>query len=144
MHDPTRVRPVGGRPLVCAAVVLLLAGTACASPGSSRVEGLGAGADAAEAAEAPSRLHVHNRNWADMRIYAVREAERYRLLSVTSMRTDSTALPRSLLAGSGFRLVADPVGADAPYYSATIYPRRGETILWRLENHLEQSSLWVY
>lgn len=79
-----------------------------------------------------------------MRIYAVREAERYRLLSVTSMRTDSVVLPRSLLVGSGFRLVADPVGADEPYYSATIYPGRDQTIMWRLENHLEQSSLWVY
>ena len=79
-----------------------------------------------------------------MRIYAVREAERYRLMSVTTMRTDSVALPQSLLAGSGFRLVADPVGAEAPYYSATIYPGRGQTIWWCLENHLEQSSLWVY
>ena len=122
----------------------MLATAACASFGSSPSEGPEDAAGLASTAEEPSRLLVHNRNWADMRIYAVREAERYRLLSVTSMRTDSVALPRSLLAGSGFRLVADPVGSEAPHYSATIYPGRGQTIWWRLENHLKQSSLWIY
>ena len=78
-----------------------------------------------------------------MRVYALRGAERISLLSVTSMRTDSVALPRTLLTGGGFRLLADPVG-DRPYRSGTIYMRPGQTVWWRLENALSQSSLWVH
>ena len=89
-------------------------------------------------------IHVTNRNWMDMMIYAVRGSERYRLLSVTSMRTDSASIPRSLFTGSGFRLMADPVGAIRPYYSSTIYLRRGQTVWWTLEDPLSYSSLWVY
>ncbi len=84
-----------------------------------------------------------NRNWADMRIYAVRSGERIRLFSVTSMRTDSASIPASLLRSSGFRLMADPVGAR-PYYSQTIHPRGGQSVSWTLENHLPQSTLWIY
>ncbi len=78
-----------------------------------------------------------------MRIYALRGADRITLLSITSMRTDSVPLPGSLLTGTGFRLLADPVGAD-PYSSNTIYLRAGQTVWWRLENVLDQSSLWVH
>lgn len=91
----------------------------------------------------PSQLHVTNRNWLDMTIYAVRTGERVRLLSVTSMRTDSVSIPASLLRSSGFRLMADPVGAR-PYYSNTVHPRGGQTVWWTLENHLPQSNLWIY
>ena len=91
----------------------------------------------------PSQLHVTNRNWADMRIYAVRCGARVRLLSVTSMRTDSVSIPASLLRNSGFRLMADPVGAR-PYYSHTVHPRGGQSVWWTLENYLPQSNLWIY
>lgn len=91
----------------------------------------------------PSQLHVTNRNWLDMRIYAIRGSERIMLLSITSMRTDSIPLPQRLLAGGGFRLLADPVG-DEPYRSNTIYLRPGQTVWWRLENTLDQSTLWVH
>ncbi len=90
-----------------------------------------------------SKLHVTNRNWLDMRIYAIRGSERITLLSLTSMRSDSIPLPQRLLTGGGFRLLADPVG-DEPYRSNMIYLRPGQTVWWRLENTLEQSSLWVY
>jgi hypothetical protein len=80
----------------------------------------------------------------DMRIYAIRGSERYRLLSVTSMRTDSTDIPPSLLRGIGFRLMADPIGSVRPYYSSTISLRQGQTVWWTLENRLPQSNLWVY
>jgi hypothetical protein len=91
----------------------------------------------------PSQLHVTNRNWADMSIYAVRSGERVRLMSVTSMRTDSVSIPASLLRSTGFRLMADPVG-DRPYYSHTVHPRGGQTVWWTLENHLPQSNIWIY
>jgi hypothetical protein len=80
----------------------------------------------------------------DMTIYAIRGAERTKLIFVTSMRTDSTSIPRSLLTGAGFRLMADPVGSVHPYHSSRIFLRRGQTVSWTLENQLVQSSLWIY
>lgn len=115
----------------------------CASSQERSGEPSGGESAGVRAAAAESKLHVTNRNWLDMRIYALRGSERITLLTLTSMRADSVPLPRSLLTGTGFRLVADPVGAD-PYRSNTIYLRPGQTVWWRLENVLEQSSLWVY
>ncbi len=101
------------------------------------------GDEAAREGAPESKLHVNNRNWLDMRIYAIRGSERITLLSLTSMRSDSIPLPQRLLTGGGFHLLADPVG-DEPYRSNMIYLRPGQTVWWRLENTLEQSSLWVY
>ena len=122
------------------AILLTLAVAGCASSGEPPE------AEDAEvwAGAAQSKLHVTNRNWLDMRIYAVRGSDRINLLSITSMRTDSIPLPGRLLAGGGFRLLADPVGAVEPYRSNTVYLRPGQTVWWRLENALEQSSLWIY
>lgn len=124
-------------------ILLALAAAGCASSQERSGEPSGEGAGEVRAGAAQGKLHVSNRNWLDMRIYALRGSERITLLSLTSMRTDSVPLPRSLLTGTGFRLVADPVGAD-PYRSSTIYLRPGQTVWWRLENVLDQSSLWVY
>ena len=139
MHDPARLHPVG------ACLLLLLAAAAgCASPG----ERSGAPPPAGEAdafGNAPqSMLHVTNRNWLDMTVYGIRNAERFTLMSLTSMRSDSVPLPGSLLGGSGFLLEADPVGAIRPYKTSRIYMRPGQSVWLRIENALEQSSVWVH
>ena len=139
MRTLQRTRALRGVAFVVPALMLAATLAGCASSGPSTEE------------EAPqvrggvqSSLHVTNRNWMNMMIYAVRGSERFRLLSVTSMRTDSVSIPRSLLNGAGFRLMADPTGSIQPYYSNRINPRRGQTVWWTLENRLVQSSLWVY
>ena len=143
MHDPAGHHPVGaaGFRLVAALVAAAVAG--CASSSERSGDPPGAGDEAAWEGAPESKLHIDNRNWLDMRIYALRGADRIALLSITSMRRDSVPLPRSLLMGSGFRLQADPVG-NRPYLSNTIYLRPGQTVWWRLENVLEQSSLWIH
>ncbi len=120
-----------------------MAAAGCASSSERSGEPPGGSGEAAWEGAPESKLHIDNRNWLDMRIYALRGADRMALLSVTSMRRDSVPLPRSLLMGSGFRLQADPVG-DRPYRSSTIYLRPGQTVWWRLENVLGQSSLWIH
>lgn len=142
MHDPAGRHPVGaaGLRLVAALVAAAVAGCASSSERSGDPPGVG---DPAREGAPESKLHVNNRNWLDMRIYAIRGADRMALLTITSMRRDSVPLPRSLLMGSGFRLQADPIG-DRPYRSNIIYLRPGQTVWWRLENVLDQSSLWVY
>ncbi|MCY3547715.1 MAG: hypothetical protein OXH51_05435 [Gemmatimonadetes bacterium] len=143
MHDPAGRHPVGAAGLRLVAAFLAAAVAGCASSSERSGEPPGVGDEAARQGAPESKLHVNNRNWLDMRIYALRGSERITLLSVTSMRTDSVPLPARLLTAGGFRLLADPVGAD-PYRSNTIYLRPGQTVWWRLENTLNQSSLWVY
>ena len=123
-----------------AVLLFAVAFTGCASSGQSTEEGE---AQAWETVQ-KSSLHVTNRNWMNMTIYAIRGSERIKLLFVSSMRTDSVSIPRSLLTGAGFRLMADPVGSIYPHHSSRIYLRRGQTVWWTLENRLVQSSLWVY
>ncbi len=122
---------------------LALVAAGCASPGEPSGAPPGELFPTDASATRPSHLHVTNRNWLDMRIYALRGSDRKRLLSLTSMRSDSVALPGNLLGGSGFRLVADPVGDD-PYRTQTLYLRPGQSVWWRIENVLRQSTLWVH
>ncbi|MXX54242.1 MAG: hypothetical protein F4106_10555 [Gemmatimonadetes bacterium] len=143
MHDPAGRHPVGAVGLRLVAALLAAAVAGCASSSERSGEPPGVRDQAAWEGAPESKLHVHNRNWLDMRIYAIRGADRIALLSITSMRRDSVPLPRSLFSGSGFRLQADPIG-DRPYRSSVIYLRPGQTVWWRLENVLDQSSLWVY
>lgn len=133
--------PRKGAGALAALLVVAVAGCASSQERSGDPPRKGAGEVRIEAQQ--SKLHVTNRNWLDMRIYALRGADRITLLSVTSMRTDSVPLPGNLLTGTGFRLLADPVGAE-PYHSSTIYLRAGQAVWWRLENVLDQSSLWVH
>ncbi len=143
MHDPAGRHPLGGACLRLVAAFIAAAVAGCASSSERSGDPPGVGDEAAREGAPESKLHVTNRNWLDMRIYAIRGSERITLLSLTSMRSDSIPLPQRLLTGGGFRLLADPVG-DEPYRSNMIYLRPGQTVWWRLENTLEQSSLWVY
>ncbi len=143
MHDATGVHPLGRAGKAALAILLAAMAAGCASSQERSGEPSGGERTEVRADAAQSKLHVNNRNWLDMRIYALRGSERITLFTVTSMRTDSVPLPTRLLTAGGFRLLADPVGAD-PYRSNTIYLRPGQTVWWRLENTLNQSSLWVY
>lgn len=143
MHDPAGRHPLGAAGLRLVAALVAAAVAGCASSSELSGDPPGVGNEAAWEGAPESKLHVNNRNWLDMRIYALRGADRMALLTITSMRRDSVPLPRSLLMGSGFRLQADPIG-DRPYRSSIIYVRLGQTVWWRLENVLDQSSLWVY
>ena len=143
MHDTAGVHPLGRAGKARLTVLLAAVAAGCASSQERSGEPPGGEPSEVRAGAAQSKLHVTNRNWLDMRIYALRGSERINLFSVTSMRTDSVPLPDRILTGGGFRLLADPVGAD-PYRSNTIYLRPGQTVWWRLENTLNQSSIWVY
>ena len=142
MHDPAGRHSLGGVARLFAAL-FAVAVAGCASSSERSGEPPGGGDEAAWEGAPESKLHIDNRNWLDMRIYALRGGDRMALLSVTSMRRDSVPLPRSLLSGGGFRLQADPIG-DRPYRSSMIYLRPGQTVWWRLENVLGQSSLWIH
>ena len=170
MHDPARIHPLGAsararvygrararargdRRRLCLpavarglACVLLLVATAAGCASSGEPSGGPSRADDTEFADSAtsSLLYVNNRNWLDMKVYGIRAADRIYLMSVTSMRTDSVALPSSLLGGAGFHIIADPVGSVEPYRTTRVYMRPGQTVWLRIENVLGQSSVWVH
>jgi hypothetical protein len=95
-------------------------------------------------AQADARVEVTNNNWADMRVFVERGGMRVRLGTVTSMRTASFRIPRTMMNQSGnLRLVADPIGSPERHTSQplTIWP--GQRVEFRIENHLAVSSISV-
>jgi hypothetical protein len=92
-----------------------------------------------------STVHVRNRNWSDMTMYAMRSGVRAHLGSVTSMSEATFRLPRSMISGSGdLQLVARPLGQRQAYTTQRIYIVAGQRIALRLENNLELSNFSVW
>lgn len=94
---------------------------------------------------ASAQVEVTNNNWADMNVYAERSGMRVRLGTVTSMGTRKFQLPPSILVSNGdFRLIADPIGSNHPYATSAIQVWPGQTVVFRIENHLAISSVSVW
>lgn len=97
----------------------------------------------------PSAAHasvrVTNSNWADMTVYVERAGMRVRLGSVTSMGSRSFQLPRSIVNATGdIRLVADPIGSRDVHVTAPVQVWAGQTVDFKIENHLAISSIAVW
>ncbi len=90
-------------------------------------------------------VNVVNRNWLDVRVYAVSGSGAYaRLGTVTSFTTGKFQLPAWLsAANSDLELVALPIGSTQQYSSGPVLVSPGEKIEWQLENHLALSSITV-
>jgi hypothetical protein len=91
------------------------------------------------------RVQVVNNHWLDVRVYAVSQGGAYaRIGTVTSFSTARLELPRWATATSStIRLVAAPIGSSERYSSEPILVSAGETVEWRLANHLALSTLTV-
>ena len=86
-------------------------------------------------------LRVVNNNWSDMRIYAVRLGSRIRLGTVTSMTSETFAVPDFLQADvSDFQLLAVPIGGTVSVLSPAVYPSPGDEVVWGIQNHLALSG----
>ena len=90
-------------------------------------------------------VRVSNNNWADMNVYMVRSGMRVRLGTVTTMGTRSFRVPKSLMNASGeLRLVADPIGSQDVHVSQPVQVWPGQTVQFKIENHLAISSVAVW
>jgi hypothetical protein len=89
-------------------------------------------------------VRVTNNNWADMNVYAERGGMRLRLGTVTTMATRAFKLPRTLMNGNGnVRLVADPIGSRESHVTSPVQVWPGQTVAFRIENHIAISSITV-
>lgn len=125
-----------------AAVAFTLAGPATVraqDPGEDPTEA--AEQPAPEAKTAPSVVRVTNHNWLDMRLYLSRDGGPLESLGfVTSQAVGEFELPAAtLLAGNGFRIVADPIGGRGVYVSPDLYVSPGTDLVITLENALNLS-----
>jgi hypothetical protein len=122
---------------IVAVVAAWLAVGACASPR--------AGADGRESsATEPVTVQVSNNNWLDIVIYAAQGGNRTRLGSVPTGSTVDLPLPTPFVSRSGIQLIAAPIGARVSFTSEQLTVLPGQTVEFRIENHLAISSVWIW
>ena len=146
MRPPRRFTP-GLAPLEIRSpritAILLAAALAGCVVSARRPEGTESAGTAAEPVK--TEVRVTNHNWANITVYIVHAGARaVRLGLVTSMTTRTFTVPADVIGyGRNLYLLADPVGALAPFVSEQVEVRPGDLLDWRLENNLEQSALSV-
>lgn len=96
------------------------------------------------ASHGPVTLEVANYNWLDMRIYAVRAGERFRLGTVTSFSREAFELPTHLQADiSGVQILAAPIGSRRAHLSPHLIASAGDVLRLELEGDLDLSAFYV-
>ena len=122
---------------IASILVLCLSLSACSLRGSQR--------DAAAREPVKTRVSVTNHNWSDMRIYVVRAGNRFRLGTVSSMRTQVFSLPSNLSQTSGgVQLLADPIGSRERHVTPMLNINPGQLVNFKIENHLAISSVSIW
>lgn len=108
------------------------------------VIGLAAATPATAAARGPVPLKVTNDNFYDVHVYGWRDGEYHSLGVVRSFSTEKLEVPEYLAApGGDFRLIADPIGGLGAYASDPIVVREGGTLVMRVENSLNLSTVVI-
>ncbi len=92
---------------------------------------------------ADTRVDVTNNNWLDMVIYASRNGSRIRLGTVTSLETESFAMPPSLEHAGELRLIASPIGRNGSYSSDPVSVWPGQRVAFTIENQIGISTISV-
>ena len=124
--------------------VVLAAGCAAAKPHAR------SGPDplAMEEAAAPDAapvLHVNNRHWQDVDVWAIRNTTRMRLGTVSSMMHGDFKLPPTFSVGEGdFELLVAPVGESRGFTTPPILLAAGQTLDLQVESSLNLSTFSVY
>ncbi len=128
-----------GRSLLLTFTILVGAGAGCARH-SQTDDGSPPAEPAADVA-----LVVDNHHWLDVTVYLVRGAASERIGTVPGNQTKSFVLPwRRLGAGSGIRLLADPIGSVSTLTSDDIYVQPGQEIQWTIDANFRNTSVAVY
>lgn len=88
---------------------------------------------------------VENRNWQDVRVFALVGGIRHRLGTVTSMNTSRLRLPRQVGAHDrSIRILVDPIGGQETFLSPTVQVYAGQEVSLSVQNHLAISSIAVF
>lgn len=96
-------------------------------------------------ADAAPLLHVNNRNWQDMDVWAVRQGTRLRLGTVSSMGSSDFKVSPALSAGAGdFQLLVAPVGETKGFLTQTILLGAGQTLDLQVEHNLNLTTYSIH
>ncbi|NNM32124.1 MAG: hypothetical protein HKO53_03620 [Gemmatimonadetes bacterium] len=86
-------------------------------------------------------LTVENHHWSDMKIYAIKLGNRFRLGTVTSQTMETFKLPSYLQADvSEVQLLAIPIGGTQSVLSPSVYPSPGDEVVWGIQHSLALSG----
>ncbi len=90
-------------------------------------------------------VKVENRNWLDMRIYAIVGGFAHRLGTVGSFRSEEFTLRKGWVGPSEVvRMVAVPIGSRAVNYAQEVLVVPGDYVEYRIENSLGLSFVAKY
>lgn len=88
---------------------------------------------------------VENRNWQDVRVFALVGGVRHRLGTVTSMNTSRFRVPERLTASARrMQIFVDPVGGHETFLSPSVQVYAGQEVNLSVQNHLAISSIAVF
>lgn len=88
---------------------------------------------------------VENRNWQDVRVFALVGGQRHRLGTVNSMQTQRFSVPRHLTAhGRDLQIFVDPIGGTGSFLSPRVQVYAGQEVNLSVQNHLPISSIAVF
>jgi len=108
------------------------------------VIGLGVVTPGTALAAPPVALTVTNDNVYDVHVYGWREGEYHSLGVVRAFSTEKLEVPEYLTApGGDFRLIADPIGGFGVYASDPLVVSQGATLVMRVENSLNLSTVVI-
>ena len=90
-------------------------------------------------------VKVENRNWLDMRIYAIVGGFAHRLGTVGSFGSEEFTLRKGWIGPSDvIRMVAVPIGSRAVNYAQEVLVVPGDYVEYRIENSLSLSFVAKY
>ena len=90
-------------------------------------------------------VKVENRNWLDMRIYAIVGGFAHRLGTVGSFGSEEFTLRKGWIGPSDvIRMVAVPIGSRAVNYAQEVLVVPGDYVEYRIENSLALSFVAKY
>ncbi|HET9984537.1 MAG TPA: hypothetical protein VFQ38_13155 [Longimicrobiales bacterium] len=114
----------------------------CAGGGSLQT---GDAEDAQLAPAGDASVTVHNNNWADVDVYAVRNGTRTRLGSVATAASARFLLSGTLLTGAPtLQLLIDPIGSRAGYITQPLLVSPGQRVDLNVENNLSLTSYSIF
>jgi hypothetical protein len=117
-----------------AMMALLLSVTACGGSGAPVTNPSPKSAERSKSASAgPIQVRIDNQNFNDMNVYLVTGGSRWLLGQAGGVSLTTLTIPNGIApADLRLRLLADPLGGQAPITTPTLIVPRGQRIYWTI------------
>ena len=88
-------------------------------------------------------ITITNDHWYPVNVYHVNGGTRFRLGTVSTMRSETFRMPDDVQAGGVLRLLLDPVGSGNAYLTEQIVVGAGQSVFFRVQTRLAASSWFI-